>query len=263
MRIGIGIGIGFPRASAGEVAPPATTPLTLLEAIRAGSGLQWQRPDADKVTLNGSGVATLADQSANLYHDTQATPGAQPLWIASVAAANNRPAIQFDNVDDYLENTIAHPAPLTTSTFIWLVLRQDAWTLSDNLFCGVAAASSICVAQQATSPNLRMLNSTAANENSGMGLLVSGLVKRAAFYFSGSVNDFSRVGSVLATGASSGNGTGSTAQRKGTNRTLSTFTGWTMFDWVVARGLTPAEAATAVTSLDAYATPLFGAGIIT
>jgi hypothetical protein len=68
---------------------------------------------------------------------------------------------------------------------------------------------------------------------------------------------------VLVTGTSSGNTGGSTGHRKGGNRTATIFSAWTMFDWVMASGLTPAEAATAVADLDAYATPLFGAGIIT
>lgn len=249
-------GIGTP--SAGGGAAPAT-PITIIEAIRAGSALQWQRPDIDQIIFNGGNVASLLDRSANLNHDTQGTAVAQPLWIASDAAANNRPGVQFDNVNDYLDNAIARPAPATTSTLIWCVLRQDAWTSGDSLFAGIAAANTICVAQQAVTPNLRMLSSTAANETTGAAIAA---VKRAAFYFSGSVNDFSQVGSVLVAGTSAGNIAASTGHRKGANRNATVFSGWTLFDWTMASGLTPAEAATAVTNLDAYATPLFGAGII-
>jgi hypothetical protein len=263
MRIGIGTGLDFPRSGgSGGGAPPATTPLTILESIRAGSAIQWTRPDADKVTLNGGNVASELDQSSGANHYTQGTAASQPLWIAGVAAANNRPGIQYDNINDYLDCAIARPAPATTSTLIYTVWRQDVWTLSDVLFVGISAvANSLGVTQQQVSPNLRMASASVANENSGGTLFA---VKRAAFYFSGSVNDFSHVGSVLVTGASAGNTGGSTGFRKGANRTATVFSGGTEFDFIMGSGLTPAEAATAVTALDTeYAVPWFGAGIIT
>jgi hypothetical protein len=244
----------------GGAAPVVTTPITILEAIRAGSAIQWQRPDLG-VTLNGGNVSAWADQTANANHDTQGTAASQPLWIASVAAANNEPAIQFDNVDDYLDCAIARPAPATTSTLIWCVLRQDAWTASDSLFAAIhATLNAMRVIQVSGSPLLQMMNTAGVNNNTGAPI---GDVKRAAFFFSGSTNDFSNVGSVLATGGNSGNTAGSTGYRKGANRTAGTFAALTLFDWAMASGFTPAEAATAVTNLDAYATSRYGAGIIT
>jgi hypothetical protein len=213
------------------------------------------------VTLNGANVAAWADQSTFANHDTQGTAASQPLFIASVAAANNKPAVQFDNIDDYLDCAIAPPAPATTSTLIWAVIRQDAWTGSDSLFCAIhATLNAMRVIQVSASPNLQMMNTTGVNDVTGAA--IAG-VKRVAFYFSGSTNDFARAGVTSATGASAGNTSGATGYRKGANRTAATFSGWTCFDWVMASGLTPAEAATAVTNLDAYATPLYGAGIVT
>lgn len=250
-RIATGVGL--------TPVPPVTTPITVLEAIRAGSVLQWQRPDLDQIVFNGGNVASLLDRSANLNHDTQGTAAAQPLWIASDAAANNRPGVQFDNVNDFLANAIARPAPATESTLIWCVLRQDVWTSGDSLFAGISALNGICVAQQLASPELRMLS---GNTPAGVLGAAVGDVRRCAWYFSGSANDFSRVGSVTAS-ADAGNNSGGTGHRKGVNRAGAIFSGWTLFDWTMAKGLTPAEAAAAVTGLDGYGTPWFGAGIIT
>jgi hypothetical protein len=241
--------------SAGEFGLPFSDPLSIAGLI------QWQRPDAGDVTLNAGNVSAWTDRSPAANHDTQGTPASQPLWIASDAAASNKPGIQFDGTNDYTANAIARPAPATTSTLIWCVFRQDSWTAGDSLFAGIHATDpTTCVLQHATTPRLRQANATFASENLGAAI---GAVKRGAFYFSGSTNDFIRVGSSYVTGVSAGNISGATGHRKGANRSATVFSNWTLFDWVMISGATPAEAATHVTNLDSYGTPLYGAGIVT
>jgi hypothetical protein len=69
------------------------------------------------VTLNGSAVSSWADQSGMGNHASQTLAGKQPTLAA--AAVNNKPAVRFDGIDDFLTFSLA-PNGLTGMT-IFLV----------------------------------------------------------------------------------------------------------------------------------------------
>lgn len=55
---------------------------------------------------NGAGVGGWKDQGGGAYHVLQATAGDRPIYRTSVAALNNKPAVEFVS-NDYLRATIA------------------------------------------------------------------------------------------------------------------------------------------------------------
>lgn len=63
--------------------------------------LAWYRSDLG-VTLNGSNVATWADQSGSGFDLTQGTSAKQPAYTASSAVFGGRPCLRGDGVDDVL-----------------------------------------------------------------------------------------------------------------------------------------------------------------
>lgn len=123
----IGVGLGVPlsrrRASSGLD----------LSAAPSLSGL-W-RPDAG-VTLNGSTVAALADQSGLGLHGLQSDPAQQVAWNAT-GGPNNLPRLTFTGNRHLL---VGHAAALKPATLtLYAVTRlnslngwQTIWNTSDN-----------------------------------------------------------------------------------------------------------------------------------
>lgn len=74
-----------------------------LAAIAATNPLAWWDASRDLYTdtalttpaADGNSVAGWKDQAASAYHVTQSTAGNRPVYRASVAALNNKPAVQF------------------------------------------------------------------------------------------------------------------------------------------------------------------------
>lgn len=56
--------------------------------------------DASTITLNGSTVSQWSDKSGNGNHALNATASSQPTY--QTTGFNNRPALSFDNADDFL-----------------------------------------------------------------------------------------------------------------------------------------------------------------
>ncbi len=84
------------------ITPNVDVPIAL---TGAGTGLShsW---GAGTAVLNDTWTATcsaLADQSGNGKHNSQAATGKQPILTLGL---NNKPGLQFDGVDDYLQNSV-------------------------------------------------------------------------------------------------------------------------------------------------------------
>lgn len=104
------------------------TPLSILGA----SVLQWVRADLG-VTLD-TGVSVWADQSGKGRNYVQATAGAQPAYSGSDATLNGQASMTFDGTDDKLVcSPFTLPAPATTPTWVWLIVKSITWTHLDRI----------------------------------------------------------------------------------------------------------------------------------
>lgn len=88
------------RGSSGAAVPPAWAPSDV-------AGLMaWWDAAAAYMTKDGSNyVSQWSDRSSSARHATQATGANQPLWVSSVAALNNLPAVRFDGSNDQIDFT--------------------------------------------------------------------------------------------------------------------------------------------------------------
>ncbi len=198
--LGLGLGIGLGAVASGGGAP---TPLT----ISGADILQWCRAD------QGVTSTTWDDISGKGQHYVQASGSAFPTFGAT-AGPNNTPALTFDAVDDILNCAgLNRPAPGTEATWIWMVVRQNAWTATRRLFGGVTNQNTIIAYQNTASPQITQYN--AANANNVTGAAIGAWVA-LQFYFSNSTNDFTRVNDdAPVTGASAGNTAGSAGRSLG------------------------------------------------
>lgn len=96
-----------------------------LFAASIGSSIEWWfDADAAYITL-ATGVSQWADRSGNANHAAQATGAAQPAYSASVAALNNKPAVNFDGTDDVLARATFTQGACTQPNTIFLVAAPD------------------------------------------------------------------------------------------------------------------------------------------
>jgi hypothetical protein len=120
--------VGAPVGGAGSAAAPFT-------ADSVANLAHWYKPELDvlfqdsgmvtPVASDGDPVGAWVCQIVGADEILQATPGARPAYRASVAAFNNRPALQFDG-DDFLKG--AFSAPLSQPTTIFLVAQTALGT---------------------------------------------------------------------------------------------------------------------------------------
>lgn len=100
--------------------------------------LAWYRPTANRITLNGSNVAALAD-SFGANHVAQGTAGNQPAYTASNPRFNGHPSIDFDAAS--AEYLFGSSLPLCTSlsgsdvpmTIAAVVLRETKLTDTEQM----------------------------------------------------------------------------------------------------------------------------------
>lgn len=190
--------------------PGAAAPTDPLVTLGANC-LQWCRGDLG-VTI-GTGVSDWADQSGNGFHYAQVTGAAQPTFGAT-DGPNSTPALTFDGVDDVLSAAgLNLPAPGTTPTWIWIVLKQIAWTNGRRIVAPVSLTTRVALSQSTLSPSLEQFNGVSANLNNGATL---GSWVAVQSYYSNTVNDFIGVNDVaLVTGTSAGNNSGATGRTLG------------------------------------------------
>jgi len=122
------------------------------------SGLKMWLDSGSGVTVDGSNkVSSWADRSGNGNNLAQATSTKQPVLAAN--ATGNRPALQFDGVDDFL--SIPDNASLRTSTQLSLFVVTKNYTTQPNTSAYLSAVSktdsySISVANPGPSGNFRL-----------------------------------------------------------------------------------------------------------
>lgn len=129
--------------------------------------LQYVRSDMG-ITLNGSGVSGWADQSGNGHHYSQGTAANQPTWSGS-SGSGGTPGITFDGTDDSLVNTTLNlPAPATTNTTIWMVVKAVTWTNNDTLIASPSAGfnAGISLIQNGVTPAVIQSNESVGNSAS-------------------------------------------------------------------------------------------------
>lgn len=174
-----------------------TTPAT----IHGGNLIAWWRPGVG-VTLNGSKVATWADQSGNGHDLSNGTDAARPTYNAT-GGPNSKPSMLFDGSDDRLNNTtIDRPAPGTTATYFVLICRQITWTGNRALWGGNTAFGLAC-RQGGAEPEIQQYDGN-GNANEGTGLTLNTWGRVAAGY-TGSVASFMKIIGTEASGENPGN----------------------------------------------------------
>jgi hypothetical protein len=190
MRIGLGVYL------VSSALPQEVTPQTIMGA----STVAWWRADKG-ITLNGATVSAWADQGPSGFHLTQGTAAAQPDFVAA-GGPNGTPSVLFKGTDDFLRNaTLDRPAPSTTPTFVWTVMRQVTWGANLRFWCFGTANLGLAVLGQTATPQISMSNTTVVNANTA---LTVNTYKRMEVYFSGSTSDYLKVGATSVTGASAG-----------------------------------------------------------
>jgi hypothetical protein len=129
-RIGTrGLGVG----GGGGGPAPAWTPASLTD-VRL-----WLKADRG-VTLVGADVNVWADQSGNGNDFSAAAAGNRPLFIASDAGFNSKPAIQFDGVNEWLRNAAFSWGGAITAMHVGLVVRIDVLVNLDRVWSYAAVA---------------------------------------------------------------------------------------------------------------------------
>jgi len=116
------------------------------------SGLSVWLDPAEDVTLNGTFVQNLNDQSGIGNHAQQFTIGQQPLYINSDSLINNRPFIRYDGSNDFIEildhasidfvsefsiHVLVRPTVIATNKTIlakWDYATQGSWAFQTDYY---------------------------------------------------------------------------------------------------------------------------------
>lgn len=239
-----------------SIGTPNSVPTgTALDAVASGKVLQYIRADLG-VTKDGSNrVSEWKDQFAGLHY-TQGTSESQPLFLAT-GGPNGTPAIQLDDAARKMLSTLDLPAPGTTPTYIWLVMRQDAWTDTKYIVTG-GSANHMNLWQRniggGGSPDIRQYNGSHAHINSAATI---GSWFRIDAYFSNTTSDRIQIGSTTVTGENAGNINPVANRALGDLASASALI--TVCDLMYLNEL---PSATEKTALDNYVTTRYGAGLV-
>lgn len=181
------------------VIPPG--PLDPLSIITSKTPFFYLNADLG-VTI-GTGVSAWADQSGNGNNFTQATGGKQPAYNATDSNFGSRGSVTGDGSDDFISTTWNPPAPGTTPIWFFAVFRQIGYT--NGVYIMAGGNQILGIAQLGTSPQMKILNTTATTANGGA---VIGTATRLEALFNNSTTDYLKLGSTSTTGVNSGNGDG-------------------------------------------------------
>ena len=248
----------FERHNRGRV--PSGGVLVGFDAYSAvlGAGLV-QYCDTDVGVTIATGVSAWLDRvnSGNSY--AQGDPNRQPAYSAS-GGPNNAPYMSFvsSGTADVLVSTLTRPAPGTQGTYVRAVMRLDAWAANATLWSSNSAVNvMMCQAFNAT-PIVRQFNTTPGNQNNGFTAV--GVWKVLEAWFSNSVADEIRIGSVVVTGINSGNSSGTGRILGATSPTGINPSDYSLVRIAYASALPSAGQRTALDAIDAAR---YGATIIT
>lgn len=210
----------------------------------------------DAASLTASPVASWPDASGNGFALT-AAGAARPTWNAT-GGPNSQPSVLFDGTDDYMTVAIDLPAPATTPTFIWAVMRQITWNTGDRIFnADTGGGSRIALFQNSATPQIAQANNATVNSHSSLTL---NTYMRLEVFFSGSTSDYIKAGSAAATtGASAGNIDPTGPFELGGSVSAGT---WANTEWCLLAIFRALPTAAQKAALDAYVTSRFGAGLV-
>jgi hypothetical protein len=241
--IGIGIGVGLAsRAGGGGVpTPDQILGAAILQRVRADQG----------ISESSGRISAWNDISGNGLHYTQATGGARPLYDAT-GGPNGTPIVRFDSSSRSLDSALDLPAPGTTPTTIWAIIRQVTWVSIARILDSTTPISNHLLWQRLSADRISM-GTTATNQNNAA---LVGTWARFENYWSGSAADYIKLIATPATG-----GTGATDASVG-RRIGSPGGGGAVFDIAELLYINRALTADEKTQLDAYCTARYGAGLV-
>lgn len=228
------------------------TPLTILGSTNL---LAWWRSDLG-ITLNGSDVQQWDDQTGNGHHLIQLTAGNQPAYGAATGP-NGRPGLTFVAASNerMVDSTLDLDPPGTNPTFFWWIASPTTWGANRRLFSSGAVANRLMLYQRTATPSVSQNNTSDANSIAW----TLGAFARLEVYFSNSVSDYIKIAGTTVTGANAGNGDPAAGFRLCSDHVGSNCISAVVSEGFVYRG-TPTAAQ--LTQLDAYATGLYGAGLV-
>jgi hypothetical protein len=245
VKIGIGVGVDMLMLFGGGGAVPEP------DAILGSAILQWVRADRG-ITESSLRISAWNDISGAAKHYTQATADNQPLYDAT-GGPNGTPIVRLDSTARKMNASLALPAPGTTPTTIWAVMRQNTWTVNNQFV--TSPDNRLLIRQRTATPTIAQFNVADANGNVGAAL---GSWVRMEAYFSNSTSDYLKLLATTATGANAGAGLADTSRTLGGNATGASADADFAELLYVNRALTAGEK----TALDAYCTARYGAGLV-
>lgn len=242
-------GTGYPNLAGGAANYPSGT-INFASLVTSKTVLASYQSNMG-ITV-GTGVSAWADQTVNANHMVQAGGTAQPTYNAT--GLNGQPTLTFDGVNDILTCAAFNlPAPGTTPTLIFCVMRQISWTANLFVYGTNVALSGHGMTQAGASPGMQESGAAGANLNNA-GTIGSWFLTEA--YHSNSVSDRLRVGSTSVTGANTGNNASTGRSLGGKN--ASAFSNIEVAMLMYVNGdLTGGE----LTAIRAAVTSVYGAGV--
>lgn len=192
-------GLGVTPAMVG-VTPAVATPVALTGAA-TGLFLAWSAGASVSADSWKATCAGLADQSGNTKDYSQASSAKQPIITIGL---NGKVGLLGDGVDDVLSSTLTLVAPGTTPYTVFLVGRVITWTSGKRIIGSTAAPNGTGSIDMVTAtPQLNQTGGAGfGNASNGM---VVGSFAALTSYFSGTIADFLRCGSLASvTGTTAG-----------------------------------------------------------
>lgn len=165
------------------------TSAPVLQAIQSDLG----------VTSSGGLVSTWADQSGNGKNYT-AAGAAQP--SIGNATVNGFPVVSFDGVANAMTAALTLPAPGTTPTYIWMIIRQNTWVVNTGFVSQDNATGAHMIWQGSGSPDILSFEGTTNLTNTAAAL---GAWVRLEAQWQNSILDYLKINETNVTSINTGN----------------------------------------------------------
>ncbi len=149
------------------------------------------------------------DVSGNGRHAVQGTGSLQPVVTGTLAGF---PTATYDGTDDYQQSSLVLPAPGTTPTWFWAVLRVKTWVNNDSVIGDAGTANAFRMLMSAAGSDIRIFNGTASITTAGA---ANDVWVRMEAGFTNSTSDYLKIGAASTTGTNTGNLAGTTGRRIG------------------------------------------------
>ena len=240
---------GRSRGRAGGIEGAPRNPTTIVTSVPI---VEWWRADLGVTT--GATLNWVGQKNGTVA--TQGTVAAQPTYSAADVNFNNRPSFTFDGVNDELTVALACPAPGTTPRTYWFVFRTLTWVNNTAMFSGTGGTSHV-IYHNTASPQIAMFNAVNGANNSGASA-PSGPAKRGRVTFTNALDG-------IVIGSSTTGFGGSTGNNSAASWVIGSFGGAGFCNYALCEILitTGAPSAGELVALDAYATILYGSGVLT